>query len=171
MRISLLALSLAFSLLAETAAGVRWTPPPGWKNEGARPMRIATYVLPTGPNDKAECAVYFFGPGQGGTVDANIDRWKGQLLDAAGKPAKAQVDKKSIHGGRWRRTRRTSSKCLVRSRKRNSDTAVRRLSLHRAQASKEQSRSLALQRVAASRGGRWRQSATPPPRPAYNHDD
>jgi hypothetical protein len=98
MRISLLALSLAFSLLAETAAGVRWTPPPGWKNEGARPMRIATYVLPTGPNDKAECAVYFFGPGQGGTVDANIDRWKGQLLDAAGKPAKAQVDKKSIHG-------------------------------------------------------------------------
>jgi hypothetical protein len=98
MRRTLLLLSLAVTLLAETAAGLRWTPPPGWKNEGARPMRIATYLLPTGANDKAECAVYFFGPGQGGSVDANMDRWKGQLLDAAGKPAKAQISKKSIHG-------------------------------------------------------------------------
>jgi len=86
------------SLLAETAGGLRWTPPPGWKSEGSTSMRVATYVLPTGPNDKTECAVYFFGQGKGGTVDANIERWKGQLVDAAGKPAKADIQKKTVHG-------------------------------------------------------------------------
>jgi hypothetical protein len=98
MRTTLLIFSLAVCLLAETAAGLRWTPPPGWKSEGSTPMRIATYILPTGPDDKAECAVYFFGQGKGGTVDANIDRWKGQLVDAAGKPSKADIQKKTIHG-------------------------------------------------------------------------
>ena len=29
----------------------------------------------------------YFGPGQGGGVDANIERWKGQVLGADGKPA------------------------------------------------------------------------------------
>ena len=98
MRTTFLVVSLAVSLFAETAAGLRWTPPAGWKNEGSTAMRIATYMLPTGPNDKAECAVYFFGPGQGGTVDANMGRWKGQLVDAAGKPSKADIHKKTIHG-------------------------------------------------------------------------
>jgi hypothetical protein len=98
MRTTLLILCWALSLLAQTAAGLHWTPPPGWKSEGSTPMRVATYVLPTGPNDRAECAVYFFGQGKGGTVDANMDRWKGQLVDAAGKPSKADIQKKTIHG-------------------------------------------------------------------------
>jgi hypothetical protein len=98
MRTTLFVLCTAVSLLAETAAGLRWTPPPGWKSEGSTPMRVATYLLPTGPNDKAECAVYFFGQGKGGTVDANMDRWKGQLVDAAGQPSKANIQKKTIHG-------------------------------------------------------------------------
>ena len=98
MRTTLLVLCLAVSLLAESAAGLRWTPPPGWKSEGSTTMRIATYVLPTGPNDKAECAVYFFGAGKGGTVDANMDRWKGQLVDAAGKSSKADIQKRTVHG-------------------------------------------------------------------------
>ena len=38
-------------------------------------MRAVTYTVP----DKAECIVYFFGAGQGGSVEANPERWKGQF--------------------------------------------------------------------------------------------
>jgi hypothetical protein len=41
--------------------------------------------------------VYFFGAGQGGTVEANIERWKGQFT-SAGKPASAIVAKRAPHG-------------------------------------------------------------------------
>jgi hypothetical protein len=41
--------------------------------------------------------VYFFGPGQGGSVQANIDRWKGQITDANGQPANAKIEKRTIH--------------------------------------------------------------------------
>jgi hypothetical protein len=42
--------------------------------------------------------VYFFGAGQGGSVDANIERWKGQVQGANGRPAAAKVAKRTIHG-------------------------------------------------------------------------
>jgi hypothetical protein len=79
MRKWILALVLGPTLLAESAAGLKWTTPAGWKNEGSRPMRAATYSIPTAPgnHEKAECAAYFFGQGSGGGVQANIDRWKG----------------------------------------------------------------------------------------------
>jgi hypothetical protein len=85
---------------AESIAGVRWTTPAGWKTEGARPMRAATYTVPATPGDAdaAECVVYFFGQGSGGTVEANIERWKGQILKADGKVADAQIQKRAING-------------------------------------------------------------------------
>ena len=44
-------------------------------------MRLAEFVAgATG----AEVIVYFFGPGQGGPVDANLARWKGQFSNPAG---------------------------------------------------------------------------------------
>ncbi len=52
-------------------------------------MRAATYLV-----EDAECAVYFFGPGQGGSVQANIDRWKGQFA----QPAAAKTGNRIIHG-------------------------------------------------------------------------
>jgi len=63
-------------------------------------MRAATYTMPAAPGDKpgAECAVYFFGQGQGGSVDANIERWKGQFTGADGKPAPAKVAKRTVNG-------------------------------------------------------------------------
>jgi hypothetical protein len=87
------------ALYAESAAGLRWTAPAGWKSEAERPMRAATYTIPpaAGDHDSAECAVYFFGAGQGGSVEANIERWKGQLHGPGGKPAEAQVKKRTIH--------------------------------------------------------------------------
>lgn len=59
-------------------------------------MRLATYMA--GPN--AECGVYYFGAGQGGSVDANLDRWIGQFLQPGGKPSKAaaKIAKRTIHG-------------------------------------------------------------------------
>jgi len=40
-------------------------------------MRAATYTIVPAAGDtaSAECVVYFFGAGQGGSVEANLDRW------------------------------------------------------------------------------------------------
>ena len=83
-------------LVAESGAGVKWTMPQSWKAEAERPMRLATYtVSPAG-----ECGVYYFGPGKGGSVDANLDRWIGQFLQADGKPSKAagKIAKRTVQG-------------------------------------------------------------------------
>ena len=84
------------ALLADSGAGISWTMPSGWKAEAQRPMRLATYTVAPG----AECGVYYFGAGQGGSVEANLDRWIGQFLQADGKPSKeaAKVAKRMVHG-------------------------------------------------------------------------
>ncbi len=66
------------------AAGLAWSRPAGWGLEPARTMRIATYRIPPvgGDSEPAECAVYYFGPGQGGGVEANLTRWIGQFQPA-----------------------------------------------------------------------------------------
>lgn len=88
---SFLLLSCSVLLLtAETVAGLKWTAPAGWKAESAaRPMRAATYTV-----GDAECAVYFFGQGQGGAVQANLERWKNQFQ---GGP-EGKTGKRTIHG-------------------------------------------------------------------------
>jgi hypothetical protein len=99
MRLPLL-LVCALSLFAESVAGLRWIAPTGWKSEGSRPMRAATYTIApaSGDHETSECAVYFFGAGQGGSVQANLDRWKDQVHAPGGKPAEAQIQKRNIHG-------------------------------------------------------------------------
>lgn len=84
------------SLFADSGAGVRWTVPANWKSETQRPMRLGTYTVAPG----AECGVYYFGQGQGGSVEANVDRWVGQFLQADGKPSKtaAKIAKRTVHG-------------------------------------------------------------------------
>ena len=63
-------------------------------------MRAATSPVAPVPGDRdgAECAVYFFGLSQGGTIEANIDRWEGQFKAPGRKPAPAEVTKIAIHG-------------------------------------------------------------------------
>lgn len=87
-------------LHAESAAGIRWVAPAGWTAEAPRPMRAATYSIPLAPGDRgvAECVVNYFGPGQGGGVDANIERWKAQVHGPDGKPAPAKVEKRTVRG-------------------------------------------------------------------------
>jgi hypothetical protein len=91
---------VAAVVLAESAAGVTWTAPAGWAPQGSRPMRAATYMLAPefGEKTGGECGVYFFGAGQGGSVDDNIARWKRQFTVAGGAPAPAKIGKRTVHG-------------------------------------------------------------------------
>jgi hypothetical protein len=91
---------LTFSLHAESVAGLRWTAPAGWVSKGSTQMRAATYLVPPVAPDKekSECAVYFFGQGQGGTIDANLNRWKGQFQSSMEHPAAANVRHRVVHG-------------------------------------------------------------------------
>jgi hypothetical protein len=88
MRSFFLVLMTGILLLAESASGVKWKAPAPWKSLGDRPMRAATYSVPAAAGDKeaGEVAVFYFGPGQGGGVQANIDRWEGQFPQKTGAP-------------------------------------------------------------------------------------
>lgn len=55
-------------------------------------MRAAEYAVEG--DSQAELSVFYFGPGQGGEVDANITRWLGQITQADGSDT-AQKQKRS----------------------------------------------------------------------------
>ena len=64
-------------------------------------MRRAQYRLPkaAGDPEDAELVVFFF-PGQGGSVNANVDRWIGMFTRGDGSAASsdAKIDKRQING-------------------------------------------------------------------------
>ena len=98
-----LGLAASVSILwAESAGGIHWSAPVGWEAQAQRPMRAATYRVPrvAGDSEDGECAVFFFGAGQGGSVDANVKRWTGQFELEGGRPADktAKITKDSISG-------------------------------------------------------------------------
>ncbi|HZN54461.1 MAG TPA: hypothetical protein VFB67_04005 [Candidatus Polarisedimenticolaceae bacterium] len=67
--------------------GMAWTVPAGWVAETpSSPMRRAQYRVPGKAGD-GECAVFYFGPGQGGDPMANASRWAGQFTLPDGRPA------------------------------------------------------------------------------------
>ncbi|MCA9243334.1 MAG: hypothetical protein KDA32_05220 [Phycisphaerales bacterium] len=51
-------------------------------------LRRAQFQLPRaeGDNEDGEMVVFYFGPGEGGTVSANIDRWRGMFRNENGEP-------------------------------------------------------------------------------------
>ena len=71
---------------SDAAAGVVWTPPLRWVSQGSRLMRIVTYRVPAAEGDleDGECAVFYFGSGRGGTVQANLKRWIRQFEQPGG---------------------------------------------------------------------------------------
>lgn len=69
-----------------SAGGIAWTVPARWTAGAGSAMRVATYAVPPAKGaEKGECAVFFFGPGQGGGVDDNVARWAKQF-EGAPKP-------------------------------------------------------------------------------------
>src|SRR5258705_6661060 len=59
-------------------------------------MRKAQYVLPkvAGDGEDGELAVFYFGMGQGGSVEANIERWIGQIAQPDGSSSKEKAKTK-----------------------------------------------------------------------------
>jgi hypothetical protein len=70
---------------------LRWKAPSHW--QAVRPsneMRLAQYLVETEQGtEPAEMTVFFFGPGGGGGVEANLERWAGQF--SGGEPARRDV--------------------------------------------------------------------------------
>lgn len=66
--------------------GVSWTVPAGWTSSPPSGMRIAQYAA-----GGAACNVFAFGPGQGGAVQDNVERWRSQFAGPAGAPPAAKV--------------------------------------------------------------------------------
>jgi hypothetical protein len=74
----------------ESAGGIQWAVPAKWTAGTGSAMRVATYSVPGGKGSPAgECAVFFFGPGQGGSVDENVARWAKQFEGAPAPQKKA----------------------------------------------------------------------------------
>jgi hypothetical protein len=64
--------------------GVTWEDPPSFERVGGNnPMRKATYRVPRakGDTEDAQLAVFYFGPGQGGSIEDNVARWVKQFTD------------------------------------------------------------------------------------------
>lgn len=74
-----------------SAAGIRWTIPPGWTAGAPKPMRVATYVVAAAKgSEPGECGVFYFGRGQGGSAEENITRWRGQF--EGGPPPQTSIE-------------------------------------------------------------------------------
>ncbi len=87
--------ALLFGLTS--AATLNFAAPAGWKTVAtSSSMRVAQFALPRAAGDAAdaELVVYYFG-GSGGTVDANIERWLGQMQQPDGKPSSAVAKRES----------------------------------------------------------------------------
>jgi len=67
-------------------------------------MRVVTYRVPaaSGDGEPGELGVFFFGTGEGGSVDANVDRWIAQFAPESGsaKPARRVESVKGIRVSR-----------------------------------------------------------------------
>jgi hypothetical protein len=98
----LLVAAMTLPVTAEMAGGIKWDAPASWKAQPERPMRSATYTVPkaAGDAEDGEAAVFYFGPGQGGGVDANIKRWIAQFEAPGGGPADklAKTSKTTVNG-------------------------------------------------------------------------
>jgi hypothetical protein len=84
------AITAAVTLSAQ-AAKLHLSAPKEWiVKPSTSSMRVAQYALPraSGDAEDGELIVYFFG-GQGGSVQANLDRWLGQMEQPDGRPSKA----------------------------------------------------------------------------------
>jgi len=86
-----------------TKAGLSFEIPQSWKSSPpTSAMRQAEVTLPKveGDPEDAELVVFHFGASDGGTVQANLDRWCGQFEGPGGTPAKdsAKITKREVSG-------------------------------------------------------------------------
>jgi len=110
MKVRLLLPSIASALIASalgaqgttvTLLNYRTVVPAGWTTRApASTMRLAEFVVPgADASSGAEVIVYFFGKGQGGSVESNLARWKAQFSMPDGSPVPETVTRDSSAGG------------------------------------------------------------------------
>lgn len=64
-----------------------WTP-----SQPSSTMRVAQFALPAAAGTEAgEVAVYFFSAGEGGSHEANIERWTSQFVTTDGNPVTPKI--------------------------------------------------------------------------------
>ena len=74
---------------SKTVGDIAFTAPARWEETAVTSsMRKAQFRVPraTGDAGDAELAVFYFGVGQGGSVEDNVKRWAGQFSDPSGRP-------------------------------------------------------------------------------------
>src|SRR5262245_34824903 len=85
------------------AAGLRFLVPADWARVPApSDMRAAQFRVPHSNSDAedAELVLFFFGKGQGGSAEQNVERWTGQFTQPDGKSSKdaAVVTIRTVNG-------------------------------------------------------------------------
>lgn len=80
---------------------LRFTAPDGWISEApSSAMRQAQFRAPRadGDSEDAELAVFHFGAGLGGSVEANLDRWVAQIAqpDGTDSHARTKIDHREV---------------------------------------------------------------------------
>lgn len=71
----------------QSLGGLSVALPAGWRSvPPSSSMRKAEYVLPGQGRGDASLIAFYFGPDQGGSVEANIERWYGQFSQPDGRP-------------------------------------------------------------------------------------
>jgi hypothetical protein len=86
----------------DSAGGLSWSAPSSWSNGPDQQMRVRTYIVKpaSGDADNAECAVFYFGNGQGGDKESNLMRWANQFEQPDGTVSadKAVINDMEISG-------------------------------------------------------------------------
>lgn len=95
--------ALAGDTTRSEAVGLRFAVPAGWTRVPATSeARAAQWRLPReeGDAEDGEAILFFFGAGQGGGVQENLERWYGQVTPADGRAAReaAVVTIRTVHG-------------------------------------------------------------------------
>lgn len=75
-----------------SAAGLNFTLPEGWDREQPSSNMRAAQAAVNGSGGAGQLTVFFFGPGGGGSVDANLSRWVGQMEAADAAPTRDQFE-------------------------------------------------------------------------------
>jgi hypothetical protein len=80
-----------------TLLGYKTTVPAGWTpRTPSSSMRLAEYTIAASDGSVgAEVVAYFFGKGQGGAVEPNLARWRGQFSTPDGSPVREKIARDS----------------------------------------------------------------------------
>src|SRR5262245_15720171 len=92
--LTLLSGSAGAQMVRSEAAGLRFSVPSVWTRVPApSDMRAAQFRVPRSGNDgeDGELVLFYFGKGQGGSPEQNVDRWTGQLTRPDGQPAQDEA--------------------------------------------------------------------------------